>query len=859
MLARPFAPPPPEAPRAEFSPTRSRKPPAWASVAPRPWKSLEDVHDLSQSLPLAEQTLPPNVALHQSIPIDVHVPADGEWHRLPEMIENQGTRAFEKATGPSSVSSRRATRKARDNRKIMAQKTAEQVAEERAAVADAGSDALWTARKERIRALLADERASDSDLKRELRKLLGYADASRNAARHERAELARELQAMLAPLLGEIRRLKGELAKTKGAQKEVAPPMQEAIEGLDSAEDVLRAGKGGGGEAAEAITSSAPAPAKPPPPMTAVAKSKGGGSDGAASVAGAISGVAQTGMELSRRDRQQVARQVEAAASALASTGSVEALLECLHAGPYAAQAACGATEHQIVLLASDAHLLKQQLTAAKVEAALLQMLSDGERQPSTLHKAVLNVLERMCEGHRVGGGALMKAGGASRLVALLGAWSKGHIAAGQKQRERLEKTAAAAGGDAPPADPPPVEAPTGAAALLPHLLLLISALCLASDDARTALSRAGLTDGLMSLLDGPMPSEATILACDALRALGVSRLLEVVDETPREATVEMIDALADDARASHTPISTERRDATLAAAADARHRAQAASRAAAAAEEGGGLRGKLAARRRRAAEGVAASGVAPAGAPSAVAMGGDPSADASGGIARPPLDGLVRVASGEDAETLVLRCRADSCRRPLTAEEKLNIFCTSRASVKCFVTVALEVRWGALVEVGRSEARYEESAQSIWWEEMRLEIPEGTPERVYLRFAVYEAAHRGTKGKPRLIATVGATVHQIAHAMHDDRRGVALALRSLGSAKGGVDVLAGKPCGTLWVERCELLGLPPPPPPAAAPAAAPPLATAVPAVPAALAPAAAEGEAVRPRRRRGEMLAATE
>ena len=53
-----------------------------------------------------------------------------------------------------------------------------------------GADAIWLARKERIRELLADEQSSASDLKRELRRLLSYADSTRNAARHERGELA---------------------------------------------------------------------------------------------------------------------------------------------------------------------------------------------------------------------------------------------------------------------------------------------------------------------------------------------------------------------------------------------------------------------------------------------------------------------------------------------------------------------------------------------------------------------------------------------------------------------------------------------------------------------------------------------
>ena len=190
-------------------------------------------------------------------------------------------------------------------------------------------------------------------------------------------------------------------------------------------------------------------------------------------------------------------------------------------------------------------------------------------------------------------------------------------------------------------------------------------------------------------------------------------------------------------------------------------------------------------------------------------------------GLEAPDEEGLVPVPHGELAEVLVLRCRAEQCRRLPTPEERLAGLCSvSRhgggqlRAARCFVAVALEVKWGALVEIGRSGCVVEHLG-SLWWDPMRFEVPDGAPERVYLRFAVYEADPRGS-GRPKLIATAGATVHQLQRDAEDARgRGVPLPLRALTSSRGpgGADKVAevaGRACGTLWIERCALLGFPP-------------------------------------------------
>ena len=553
--------------------------------------------------------------------------------------------------------------------------------------------------------------------------------------------------------------------------------------------------------------------------------------DASTSVVGAVEGVGEAGAELSRREKQQIGRKVEGAVAAMEAGGSTEQLLELVQEGPFAAASAAIALEQTLLRLDVDGYPLRTRLTSERFEASLLELLTGADKKPSTVHKSVLNCLERFVEGYAAGANALIKAGAASRLHTLLKSWAKPHIAAGKKLLNAAAPASAAPMATPAATAPPPTAAsvgsdaaaaavaaaaaasdkPVGPAALLPHLLLLLIALCESSDDARSALVRSGMAETLLSLLEGPPKAEATILAVDALNGLGLTagKLGEMCEEHPiRLATLELLSELDEEQRDALTPISTERRESARAAAADARHAAKAAAKAAKVGAPGAvqplSAKQKLAAR--KAAGGGRKAGDllvrgAPASAPAAATV-------AAGGGALVLPASTKRVVSGEEADTLVLRCRAEGCKRQLTADERLQALCTVRGSVECYVTVALEVRWGALVEIGRSEARTDEM-RSHWWDELQMELPEGTPERVYLRFAVYEKAAR-TGGKPKLVASTGVTVQQV-HEMQrsgDARgsRGVPLELRTMPLTRGG-EPTAGKPCGTLWIEMCELIG----------------------------------------------------
>ena len=126
-------------------------PPEWARAAPRPWQSFED----PRRQPASSSSLSHD--LRASVPIDVVLPADCEWHQLPDTpgaaaAAKRPAGFSKKPPGPAApdVSSRRAARRARDARAIA--RTAMQSGE---AAPDAGSDAVWEARKQRIHSLLA--------------------------------------------------------------------------------------------------------------------------------------------------------------------------------------------------------------------------------------------------------------------------------------------------------------------------------------------------------------------------------------------------------------------------------------------------------------------------------------------------------------------------------------------------------------------------------------------------------------------------------------------------------------------------------------------------------------------------------
>jgi hypothetical protein len=165
---------------------------------------------------------------------------------------------------------------------------------------------------------------------------------------------------------------------------------------------------------------------------------------------------------------------------------------------------------------------------------------------------------------------------------------------------------------------------------------------------------------------------------------------------------------------------------------------------------------------------------------------------------------------TGEEAERMVVRCRAEGIHRPLSAEERFAAFCSTNRVPALFVALAVELRWGSFVEIGRTEARVGESAGStIWWDESDLELPEGLPSSVYVRFSVYEdgGSCRGwggggaQAGRLRLVGHAGATVEGLRTADDGRGRGVPLTIHA-------PPVRGGRPTarGTLWVERCELL-----------------------------------------------------
>ena len=63
---------------------------------------------------------------------------------------------------------------------------------------------------------------------------------------------------------------------------------------------------------------------------------------------------------------------------------------------------------------------------ACPLGGAEVELLEGGEKKPSILHRAVLNLIERLVEGHAAAASALLKAGGTARLLALLRAWRRG-------------------------------------------------------------------------------------------------------------------------------------------------------------------------------------------------------------------------------------------------------------------------------------------------------------------------------------------------------------------------------------------------------------------------------------------------
>ena len=114
----------------------------------------------------------------------------------------------------------------------------------------------------------------------------------------------------------------------------------------------------------------------------------------------------------------------------------------------------------------------------------------------------------------------------------------------------------------------------------------------------------------------------------------------------------------------------------------------------------------------------------------------------------------------------------------------------------RTFLVVSVELRWGALCELGRSDAVADE--RSPQFDDMELELPDGVPPRAFLKFGLYEWNRHG---RHRLIGAAGAPVHELQP--HDPRgRGVPLVLGAPPSTLRAPTAER----GTLWVDRCELL-----------------------------------------------------
>ena len=198
------------------------------------------------------------------------------------------------------------------------------------------SDEIWASRKAKLLSLLGEEKASVSDLKRELRRLLAYSDSARTSARQEREAFAAEVQQLIAPLVREMERLRARLRKHEGAESK-GETVQADAEETDADNDVLRAGKGGdsGGAAAAAATAAAAAAAAGPPakalvPVTSTVLSADGGAGG-----GELGELVDAAAELGRREKAAIARKVDAAAATAASGGALEPLLFQLSLGGY--------------------------------------------------------------------------------------------------------------------------------------------------------------------------------------------------------------------------------------------------------------------------------------------------------------------------------------------------------------------------------------------------------------------------------------------------------------------------------------------------------------------------------------------
>ena len=715
-----------------------------------------------------------------SEPIAVGFPADCEWHRLPAPLVDDGDAADVQATvvkpAPVSVvASRRSARLARDAKRAREAELA-RLREQRE---PRGAEAAWAAKRERILKLIAQDAAEPSELKRELRRLLDYAEAVQAAVRTERAELASDLTSMVAPLLHEVSRLQGRLAVAEGkTSKEGIAEVPPTIEVDDSVEDTLRASRNSEAAANTAIA--------PPPPETRAVEHAGSGGASDASVRAIDGGASRVSeVALSRRERQGVQRRVQEAARAVAQGGNAATLVEMMRdygSGPAGRLCACAAVEvidSTLLQLGASALGLKKRLQAAHFGDALLHLLDGAEVFAAPITRAALHALESYTEGLAAGAMSIQNAAGAAKLHGLLRAWTEQYA----RQLATADTSTSAATvlpgrsgdrgarasrtGDAESGRVQPVhEAGARGDVLLPQLLLAIVAIAEAAEEPRASLVRAGVVESLLELLDGDAASEVTVLAVEALKALRVSKIAYLCTDTPqRLATLRAVWAMD----RLFSPIAAARR-----------------TPAHVDGEDGGDVGGGS----------VSARGSAPKKLTVQSSDGGaaitkTSVADSPDGAASTALVPAPRLTA-DQADELILRCHADGLRVSSGLGE-------GKPS-NPFVTVAVELRWGSLVEIGRAEPVADANP---WWEELCLELPDGVPARAYLRFAVYEWQR---SGRHRLIGVAGATIEQL-HDAEPGGRGVALALRSTppaATARRGYAVAPSR--GTIWIERCELV-----------------------------------------------------
>lgn len=348
--------------------------------------------------------------------------------------------------------------------------------------------------REAARALLRDETANGTQLRRALQSLLRESDAMADTtaaqaakAAADRILLATELCAFAAPLLREAELLRrrerfwGGGAMPADKFSEAKGPM---VEAGPWAHDVLRSAAGArssvADDAARGSLSASRAPIRVP-------------------VASAEAAAAELAASLTRREHGRAASAL-AAAVGEAEAGAPEALLGLLGDAPFVSAAAARALDQALLDMAPERAMgLRMRVHAAGGEAMLVRLLTApatatdaaGRRKTMAVQLAALNALEALVEGCPPVCTGFVDTGGGPALASLLAAGSAIH--------------------------PTPT-----AAALLPHALHLLIALGGASRAGATEeLRRAGCVAAVIPLLDRGLSDRTALLGVAALKATG--------------------------------------------------------------------------------------------------------------------------------------------------------------------------------------------------------------------------------------------------------------------------------------------------------------------------------------------------